>query len=105
MLVLTDVQKVKLSVSPRSAAGNPALIDGAPKWSVSDDTIVALEVAEDGMGVVVVTTGKIGSVRINVDVDADLGDGVRNLTGVLDIEVKASEAVSIDINANTPEVK
>ena len=105
MLVLTDVQKVKLSVSPRSAAGNPALIDGAPKWSVSDDTIVALEVAEDGMGVDVVTTGKIGSVRINVDVDADLGDGVRNLTGVLDIEVKASEAVSIDINANTPEVK
>ena len=64
MLVLTDVQKVKLSVSPRSAAGNPALIDGAPKWSVSDDTIVALEVAEDGMGVVVVTTGKIGSVKI-----------------------------------------
>ncbi len=105
MLVLTDIQKVMLSVSPKSAAGNPALIDGVPTWHVSDESIISLEIGNDGLTAVASATGKLGKVRIGIDVDADLGDGVDTITGVLDIEVKASEAVSLEINAGTPEKK
>jgi hypothetical protein len=101
-LVLTDIQKVELSISPSSAAGNPALVDGAPVWETSDPTVVTLDVATDGLSAVAVTTGKLGSARVSVTADADLGTGVKTLSGVLDVEVKASEAVSLAVSAGTP---
>lgn len=105
MLVLTDVQKVALAIAPKSAAGNPAQVDGAPVWSSSDETILTLTVAPDGLSAEAVTTGKLGTVQVNVSADADLGEGAKTITGVLDIEVKASEAVSLDVSAGTPSDK
>lgn len=102
MLVLTDVQKVALAIAPKSAAGNPATVDGVPAWSSSDETVVTLTVAADGMSAEAVTTGKLGTAQVNVTADADLGEGLKEITGVLDVEVKASEAVSLDINAGAP---
>jgi hypothetical protein len=101
-LVLTDVQKVSLKLKPVSAAGNPAAIDGSPKWSVSDDSVVTLVVAEDGLSADVVTTGKLGVAQVLVVADADLGEGVKELTGTLDLEVKASEAVNLNLEAGVP---
>ena len=105
MLILTDVQKVKLKVNPVSKAGNPATVDGAPKWSVSDETILTLAVSEDGLGAEVVSTGKLGTAQVSVVADADLGDGVTELTGTLDVEVKASAAVTLGLAVGTPEDK
>lgn len=105
MLILTDVQKVKLKVNPVSKAGNPATVDGAPKWSVSDETILTLAVSEDGLGAEVVSTGKLGTAQVSVVADADLGDGVTELTGTLDVEVKASAAVTLGLEVGTPEDK
>ena len=102
MLILTDVQKVALAIAPKSAAGNPALVDGTPAWSSSDETVLTLTVAPDGMSAEAVTTGKLGTAQVNVSADADLGDGTKTITGVLDVEVKASEAVSLDISAGAP---
>lgn len=105
MLILTDVQKVVLSIQPRSAAGNIALVDGKPIWHVSDDAILGLEVSDDGFSATAITTGRLGNARVGVDVDADMGDGVSTISGVIDIEVKASEAVSLDVSAGTPDGK
>ncbi len=104
-LVLTDIQKVKLSISPKSAAGNPAPVDGVPSWSVSDASVASIVVADDGLSAEVLTTGVLGFVQVTVDADADLGEGVETITGVLDIEVKASAAVTLDIGAGAPENK
>lgn len=104
-MILTDVQKVKLKVNPVSKAGNPATVDGAPKWSVSDETILTLAVSEDGLGAEVVSTGKLGTAQVSVVADADLGDGVTELTGTLDVEVKASAAVTLGLEVGTPEDK
>jgi hypothetical protein len=101
-LVLTDVQKVTLKVNPVSAAGNPAQVDGAPVWSSSDDTVLSLSVSEDGFSAEAVTTGKLGVAQVNVSADVDMGEGVKTLTGVLDVEVKASEAVSLNLAADVP---
>jgi hypothetical protein len=84
-LILTDEQKVKLSVGFFTKAGNPAKIDGLPTWASSDPSII--------------------TVQVTVSADADLGEGTRLITGVLDIEVRAAEAVSANIAAGTPESK
>lgn len=102
MLVLTDIQKVDVAIAPKSAAGNPAVVDGAPVWSCSDETVLTLTVAEDGFSAVVETTGKLGVAQVSVTADADMGEGVKAVSGVLDIEVKASEAVTLDISAGVP---
>lgn len=101
-LILTDVQKVELSISPTSAAGNPAPLDGAPVWSSSDESVLVVTASEDGLSAVAVTTGKLGRAQVNVSADADLGEGVKTITGVLDVEVRVSEAVSLAVSAGSP---
>jgi len=104
-LILTDEQQVSLSIDPRTAAGNAAQVDGIPVWQVSDAAILTLVVAEDGKSAVVKSAGPVGTSQVSVSADADLGEGVRTITGTLDIEVKAAEAVTLGITAGTPEVK
>ena len=101
-LVLTDVQKVALKVNPVSKAGNPANVDGAPKWSTSDESVLSLVVSEDGLSCEAVTTGKLGTAQVSVVADADLGEGVTEVTAVLDVEVKASAAVNLGLDVGVP---
>lgn len=104
-LQLQDVEKVALLIAPVDAVGNPAKVDGVPVWETSAPSIVTLEVAADGLSAVASTEGPLGAVRITVTADADLGAGIETITGVLDIEVIASKAVSLSITAGTPEPK
>lgn len=103
-LVLGDDQKVTLSISPVDAKGNPAAVDGAPAWSSSDDTILAVTAAPDGMSAVAVA-GKIGDAQISVTADADMGGGTTTIAGALDVSVLAGQAVAFTINAGTPEAQ
>lgn len=105
MLILNDEQKVVLSVAPKTAAGNPAKIDGKPVWSVSDDTVITLVVSDDGLSTEAITTGTLGVSQVSVSVDADLGEGVRTLSGTLDITVNAAEATTVGISAGVPVLK
>lgn len=104
-LVLTDEQKVELALAPKTAAGNPATLDGAPAWSISDPAVADLVVAEDGLSAVVLAKA-LGSAQVSVVGDADLDEGeVREISGVLDIVVVAAEAASLGISAGTPSAK
>lgn len=104
-LILKSDQKVALSVAFIDAAGNPASIDGVPVWSVSAPGIVSLEVAEDGRSAVAIADGPTGNVTISVVADADLGEGSREIVGVLGIQVVSGEAVFVALSAGTPEPK
>lgn len=101
-LILTDTQKVVLSIAPKSAAGNPAKVDGVPAWSATGDQLT-LTPAADGMSCVVTTSGTLGTAQVSVTADADLGEGVKPIAGTLDIEVVAGEAVSLGISHAEPE--
>jgi hypothetical protein len=101
-LVLTDVQKVSLTVNTVSKAGNRAPVDGVPTWSTSNDAVLTLMVSEDGLSCDVVTTGTLGAAQVSVVADSDLGAGVVELTAVLDVEVKASAAVSLGLDVGAP---
>lgn len=105
MLILTDEQKCGLAVAFTTQAGNPATVDGVPAWSVSDATVLTLEVAPDGLSAVITTAGPLGTAQVSVSADADLGEGIETITGVLDVEVRAARAVTVGISAGTPEPK
>lgn len=98
---LRDDQKVLLTISPVDAKGKPASVDGAPAWASSDETVVTVVAASDGMSAV--ATGVVpGTSRVVVTADADLGSGVTPLSGSLDFTVTGGAAVAITITAAPP---
>jgi hypothetical protein len=104
-LILTDSQKVLLSVSPVSSAQNAAPVEN-PVWVSSDDSVVTLvPVEENPLAVYAVTTGKLGSVQVTLTADARIGEGEVILTAVQDLSIIAGEAVSLSINAGIPQAK
>lgn len=98
---LRDDQKTTLSISPVDAKGKPAAIDGAPTWASSDETVISLEVAGDGMTAVANGVAP-GTARVVVTADADLGSGTTPITGTLDFNVTAGQAATITITAAPP---
>lgn len=105
VLVLTDLQKCTISVAFTDAAGNPATVDGTPTWTSSDPSIILVTPADDGMSAVATTVGPLGTSQVAVTADADLGAGITPVTGTLDIQVIASQAVAASIATGTPELK
>lgn len=102
MLVLTDSQKAVLSISPVDKKEFPAAVDGVPVWTVADSTVASLTPSEDGLSASIVAEAP-GTTQINVTADADLGEGVVELIGTLDVQVTAGQAVSLNISSSAPE--
>lgn len=101
-LILTDTQKATLTVQPLNSKGNPAPVDGVPQWASTNPSVATVTPAADGLTAEVVAAG-IGVTQINCVADADMDeDETREITAVLDVEVKASEAVQLGITAGTP---
>jgi hypothetical protein len=102
-LTLTSVQQASLTVSAVDAKGNPAPVDNVVYRS-SDPTIIELqEDSEDPTVAWVVAVGALGNAQVTVAADADIGEGVKALTGLLDVTVVAAEAVAISIETGVPE--
>ena len=104
-VILTNNEQVDLAVEFLDRYGRPAQVDGVPAWSVSDVGIGTLVIAEGGRAATFVTSGALGQAQIIVEADADLGEGLRTIAGRLDVEVRASEAVSVAISAGAPRPK
>lgn len=100
---LPPTHQVKATLTIKDDAGQPARIDGLPVWSVSAPEVVTLDVATDAMSAVVKATGTTGVSNVSVEVDADLGEGVRNITAIGDIAVLAPEATVVELTFGTSE--
>lgn len=96
-VVLPDTHQFPVSISVVDAKGNPAEVQGTPAWASSDDGIAVVVPASDGKSAVVAATGPLGTCQITVTADADLGDGVTNISGLLDVTVVAGAAVGISL--------
>lgn len=103
-IVLKDDEKVQVRVEPKTRAGNPAPVDGDPTWDVSDSSVCSVVVNPDNaLEAEVITTGALGITQVTVKVDADLGDGIEELVGIINVEVVAGKAVSLGVLTSTPE--
>lgn len=100
--VLPVTHLLPASVQPVDAKGNPAAVDGVAVWETSEPILATLEVADDGLSAKIVPTGVLGHVQIRVRADARMGPDVREISGLLEIELVAAEAVSLNVTAGEP---
>ena len=98
---IRDDQQVALTIAIVDKKGKPAQVDGIPVWASSDETVITVTPAADGMSANVIAVAP-GAGRVVVTADADLGAGTTDLTGTLDFNVLAGGAVTISISAGTP---
>jgi hypothetical protein len=106
VIELTDEQRVSFEVAPLTASGRPAPIHGEVVWTVSDPTAVSLVVdpTDSKKGTLTALPGEGVRPWVLTGVfDADLGDGVREITAVGDGLVKDAEAVTAEVTFGTPE--
>lgn len=101
MLKLTSTQQASLSISAVDARGKPAQVDDVT-WSSSDESVATVTVDPTDPRKATVKSVDAGTAQINVSADADLGDGVSTLTGLLDLTVLAGQAVALVISTGTP---
>lgn len=100
MARITTEQTVSVTVAPKTAAGNPAPIDGAVEFASSDVTVAIVEQL-DAVSARVIPVA-VGVVQITAVFDADLGEGVREVEASGALEVVAAEAVTAEIVFGTP---
>jgi hypothetical protein len=102
MLVLPIDHTAIASITPVDAKGNPAPVEGVPTWASSNPAMLTVTPrADDGSGVYkadLVPAGAVGTCQVNVSADADLGTGVTTITGILDVQTAAGQAVGFTIS-------
>lgn len=103
--IISADQELDLELSISDSYGNQATVDGTPTWTSGDDAIVALAVSGDGFTAVASAVGPVGTAQVSVRADADIGDGLREIIAVLDIEVVGGEARLVALNAGEPRAK
>lgn len=89
----------KFMIQPVDKFGNPAAIDGKPEWSLSDPAKGTLVASEDGLSVDFTPAGAVGDFELQVNGDADLGEGVKIIAGSIPVSLLPGEAVAIEIIA------
>lgn len=101
---ITNEQKVKVTLTPKTGAGKPAKLDGKPTWTVSsgDSTV---EVADDGMSAELVSSDTPGETMFVVEADADIGEGVETITDAIKLTVEGAKATSLGLTVGEPENK
>lgn len=97
-----SVQEVPVSVRFLDDHGRVVAVDGAPVWEAGDANLVDLDVAADGLSCIVRSRDRAGRTTLTVRADAQIGADVREIQGVLDLEVTESGAVTVEFNVGEP---
>jgi hypothetical protein len=101
----TDQHYPNVVLEILDAQERPAKVDGVPVWASSDETVLTVTPTADGMGAAIEPVAP-GTARVTVTADADLGEGVKEITGVTDdivvTEGPSHEASSFKITLGEP---
>lgn len=104
LITITNEQKVQVTLMPTTEAGNPATLDGVPTWAVTEGD-ATLEVAEDGLSAHLISGEADVNSVITVTADADLGEGVVEITDTIDLAVVSASASRLGIATDEPVLK
>lgn len=100
--VLTNEEKVAVSIAPQTAAGNPAQVDGTFTLELVEGD-VTFQTAEDGTQYIV--SGEPGNSKVKISADADLGEGVQTIEDIIDVIVVPAGATNLGVGFGTPVLK
>lgn len=101
---ITSEQKVTVTLSPKTDSGKPAKLDGMPAWSVISGNSQVV-VSEDGLSASLVSADDPGDTEILVKADADLGEGIEEISDIIKLSVVGATAKNLGITVGTPELK
>lgn len=101
---ITNEQKIKATLSPQTDSGKPAKLDGKPTWEVISGSSTVV-VAEDGLSADLVSSDDPGDSEILVKADANLGEGVEEISDVIKLTVLGATAKNLGITLGQPESK
>jgi hypothetical protein len=104
LATITSEEKIPVTLAPLTAAGNPATVDGVPVWEVTSGD-ATLAVAADGLSAYLISGAADVVSSVTVTADADLGEGVTNLSEVVTLTVVAPSAALLGATAGAPELK
>jgi len=101
---ITNEQMVRVKLTPKTDTGKPAKLDGKPTWEIisGDSTI---EVDDDGLGANLISADLPGDTEIIVKADADIGEGVEEISDIIKLSVVAATAKNLGIAASPPVAK
>jgi len=107
MADFTTEQVLPFTFQVKDGRGRTVALDGDPTVASSDETVVTVAPLTNANNVWSGEASSVapGQARITVSGDADLGEGVQTVTGVLDCNVtldpRTGERIT-DIEAGTP---
>lgn len=81
-ITITTDQKVVARIEPRSNSGNPLAFEGIAEWGIlaGEGTV---EAADDGLSAELVSSDTPGNTIYMVTIDADVGLGVEEVSGLI----------------------
>lgn len=100
---LTTEQQVLATITPVTAAGNPATLDGEAVWTVTSGTCTVTPV--DATSAWLVSGDIAGDSTVVVSADADLGAGVQTISDTCLLHVANPQAASLGLTLGEPELK
>lgn len=101
---ITNEQKVKATLTPVTATGKPAKLDGMPSWAVITGNSQVV-VADDGLSADLVSSDDPGDTQILIKADADVGEGVEEISDTITLTVIGARATNLGVAIGTPEPK
>jgi len=102
-LTLTTEQKQKVILAPTTAQGNPATLDGEPVWSVVSGA-GTVQPEPGGLSAFVLSSDAVDSIPtvIQVDADADLGEGVTQIQDTINLVTTNAQAAALGLVTEPP---
>ncbi len=98
-MIMKVSQRLPVSVEFKDKFGNAAKVDGKPAWALTDASFGTVEAADDGLSAVFTPAGKAGEALLQVNADADLGEGVKAILGELAVTLLPGDAETVSITA------
>lgn len=101
---ITNEEEVEVTLTPVTAGGHPAQVDGVPTWEVVNGE-ATVTVAADGKSAVLRSADTPGDTDFLVSADADLGSGVVTISDVIRLSVAGAGAANLGLVAGAPRPK
>jgi len=103
-VTITNEQQVNVTLNPVTTGGKPAPVDGIPEWSVitGNSTVVP---AADGMSALLISSDDPGDTDFLVKADADIGEGVSEISDIVRLSVAGAAAANLGLSADAPTLK
>ncbi len=102
---LTADQFVTGRVVATDKYGNPATVQGDWTWETTDETIATVEAPSPGVEFTITAVGPDGVATVSGMADADLGDGVVEITAVVSVNVVSGMASTVEVQLDAPQTK